>query len=403
MASEDEINEQKKLLAAHRRTLAILLEQRAKHTSASVPTAIEHGIIEAREYINEIGERLRRWGVEVESHDQPSPTVVQQTENRPSHTATVIVAVIGGIAIIIGAVVAGLFGIIQARTQLEIPLYATQIAEARLTATADAKLLAANSSPAPASTTPTSLPNPTSTVVPTSPSAAPTETPSQVSKDWKDLIRIDDFAPLQCPILRVMPDHIMPNEDPATARDQLAQAGKQGEFLKWPAGPVQTLVLNGVHPQIFQLTNIATGKEWIRIDPTVHVSVLTITKNVPDHVNIIWLGQCGATKEIQTFPDVALQSDFNKYDASTTLKDVGAFGIQPGEFELFNFRFKCRAPGIYQIRFEIRYGYSGQQGSITFDNASEFMCPKSFSYWLGEEALFHGKYTWNGTTYESAP
>jgi hypothetical protein len=356
------------------------------------------------------------------SSKQPRRTSsVRQTENKPSHTGTITVAVIGGIATIIGAVLAGLFGIVQTRTQLEIPIYATQTAEARLTATADAQLLVANSSqsqsstaptsaPNPtstASTAPTSAPNPTSTIVPASPSAAPTETPSQVSKDWKDLVRVDDFAPRLCPLLRVMPEYITPDQDLATARDQLFQAEKQGELLKWPAGPVQIGDLNGVHPQLFKLNNITTGKEWIWIDHTVHVRVVTRTKIVPDHVNIISIGQCGATGKNQVFPDIDLQSNLIRYDADTTLNDVDHLKIPPGDFEMLDFHFKCRAPGIYQLRFEIPYSYSGQDGSITVDSATVLMCPKSFTIWLygaaDTEPYFHGKYTWNGTAYESAP
>jgi hypothetical protein len=68
MASQEEIDEQLNLLATYRRTLAILLEQKAKHTSANVPTAIEHGIIEARENIRAIKKNLLDLGVKVENY-----------------------------------------------------------------------------------------------------------------------------------------------------------------------------------------------------------------------------------------------------------------------------------------------------------------------------------------------
>ena len=65
MTTQAEIDEQQKLLATHRKTLAILLEQRAKHTSANVPPSIEHGIDEARQNIKAIKQVLKLWGIQI--------------------------------------------------------------------------------------------------------------------------------------------------------------------------------------------------------------------------------------------------------------------------------------------------------------------------------------------------
>jgi hypothetical protein len=64
------IADQQKLLMTHRRTLAILLEQQAQHTTAYVPTSIVHGIAEARDHIRQIKATLHSWGVTVD--DQPN-------------------------------------------------------------------------------------------------------------------------------------------------------------------------------------------------------------------------------------------------------------------------------------------------------------------------------------------
>lgn len=68
--TDETIATQQKLLATHRRTLATLVEQEAKHTSAYVPPSIVHGIIEARSHIRHIKKFLRDSGVVVD--DQPS-------------------------------------------------------------------------------------------------------------------------------------------------------------------------------------------------------------------------------------------------------------------------------------------------------------------------------------------
>lgn len=78
MATQAEIDEQQKLLATHRKTLAILLQQKAKHTSIYVPPATEHGIDEARQDIQKIKMILRSWDIVVEDH--PEDEEIQSVE-----------------------------------------------------------------------------------------------------------------------------------------------------------------------------------------------------------------------------------------------------------------------------------------------------------------------------------
>ncbi len=70
MPTAEVIAQQQKLLLAHRRTLAILLEQRAKLTPEFAPPSVAHGIAEARDEIRQIKATLRGWGVPVD--DQPA-------------------------------------------------------------------------------------------------------------------------------------------------------------------------------------------------------------------------------------------------------------------------------------------------------------------------------------------
>ena len=70
MPSADDIKHQQTLLTTYRRTLAILLEQRAAHGAAYAPPAMVSGIIEARGQIAQIKGVLRGWGVAID--DDPN-------------------------------------------------------------------------------------------------------------------------------------------------------------------------------------------------------------------------------------------------------------------------------------------------------------------------------------------
>src|SRR5262249_44740226 len=66
--SQEEIDDQRALLAAHRRTLAIYLKQQAQLGSAYAPPGVEHGIREARDAIRRIKAVVRGWGLAVDDH-----------------------------------------------------------------------------------------------------------------------------------------------------------------------------------------------------------------------------------------------------------------------------------------------------------------------------------------------
>jgi hypothetical protein len=66
MADANDIADQQDLLATHRRTLAVLLRQRATFGAAYTPPAVEAGIAEARAAIADAKRALRGWGVAVD-------------------------------------------------------------------------------------------------------------------------------------------------------------------------------------------------------------------------------------------------------------------------------------------------------------------------------------------------
>lgn len=98
MATPEDIEEQLKLLEAHRRTLRVYLQQQAQ-LSLLTPPGVINGIEDAREKIRHVKQALRNWGVVVEDHPSdepyrpppPQPRVQQSYSNtsppRPSTTA----------------------------------------------------------------------------------------------------------------------------------------------------------------------------------------------------------------------------------------------------------------------------------------------------------------------------
>jgi hypothetical protein len=72
--SPEEIDEQRELLEAHRRTLGIYLKRLAKVGSANAAPEVFHGIREAREGIRRCKATLREWGVAVADMPDDLPT-----------------------------------------------------------------------------------------------------------------------------------------------------------------------------------------------------------------------------------------------------------------------------------------------------------------------------------------
>ncbi len=73
--SQEQIDDQRELLEAHRRTLAIYLKQQAALGSAYAPPGIANGIREARGAITRIKAALRGWGVQVADHPDDNAPV----------------------------------------------------------------------------------------------------------------------------------------------------------------------------------------------------------------------------------------------------------------------------------------------------------------------------------------
>jgi hypothetical protein len=108
MPTQEEIQEQQSLLAAHRRTLAEYLRQRAQ-MSVLTPPGVAHGIDEARKQIGHTKEALRQWGVAVDDHPndtEPPPDLVPiAPRSRKQLNPQILVALIAAAATIIAALI----------------------------------------------------------------------------------------------------------------------------------------------------------------------------------------------------------------------------------------------------------------------------------------------------------
>lgn len=86
MSDQEAIQGQQQLLRTYRKTLAILLDQKAIQTSAFVPPGVIHGIDEARDNIRTIKQQLRDSGVVVEDvpgDEETAAPRVDRTRTRP--------------------------------------------------------------------------------------------------------------------------------------------------------------------------------------------------------------------------------------------------------------------------------------------------------------------------------
>jgi nucleoside-triphosphatase THEP1 len=89
MASHDDIEQQQRLLVAHRATLAVYLERLARQGLAHVSPEVIHGIHEVRLHIRHIKVILRDWNITVEDHPDDEALSLQNNDNRDGLLATV--------------------------------------------------------------------------------------------------------------------------------------------------------------------------------------------------------------------------------------------------------------------------------------------------------------------------
>jgi hypothetical protein len=204
-----------------------------------------------------------------------------------------------------------------------------------------------------------------------------------------------------CPISRVLPGYVHPEENEQEALAQVLQSIEDKSYEKWQQAPFgESFKLGSL------ITSVSQDIERIKLSNTAHVEV--IAKDVPDHINVYITGQCAGGSN-RPFPPIALDSAFKTYSGSIINTHFDYFSLQTGEFEVFEFTFNCKSPGIYNVRLEVPYELGEDARTITIHNSAELVCPKSYTEWFdlgfNDNTTFDRvkNYVWNGEQYEETP
>ncbi len=278
-------------------------------------------------------------------------------------STAIIIATIG----CLGTFITALFGYLAVKSQIEIPIKATQTAEMLMP-----------------KTTPT-LP-PTLIVDPTS-------TPTV---DWNTILRASSSF-TQCGN-KVVPEFISLNPKDM----QLSLANYSREFSKQYGLDWNNAIATY---QFFTLESSAP-LNWVKIENHFFMNVL-VESYIPDNLNIVWVSGCGGGFD-RDFPEVELnnQNNLSQYRIKLEYPDVDFFTLQPGEFESFRIPLECKAPGIYSITLETNTEYIGQPLVYTIVPPTKIYCPYKYSGWSSgfpQDLKYEGEFEWDGDKYQLVP
>ena len=370
MASPDDLEQQRALLQAYRRSLAMSLEQLAQHGSPFAPPALLSHISEARAQIQRIKAHLRQHGIVVEDHlldseaarEPPARGLIRSAAHDRwiSAAALVLLLVLG----------LGIWRMLPVVLRPSLPIPTTTVA----------------GSPEPSP--PTSNPS-----LPSSAALDP--------RNWWSLVRVTSpafFDGNTCFLAKELPESIHPDRDPATVQAQVKQIQDARRVPVFTSSNGITIPLH--------IANIVKDGEAIILDPKMVVTV-HVKQPVSEHIDAITnCGGMGAGTH-RNFSGVSLVQTANVEQYKVPISAAGDFFYaEPGIPEIFQVPLICSSPGIYSIQFELPYTYANQSGVIVF-NSPEIICPKSYTLWLfaGENQPLRrmASYTLTGSGYERKP
>jgi hypothetical protein len=278
----------------------------------------------------------------------------------------VIVAAVIGLC---GTIIASYVGYLSIRAQIEEPIHATQTAQANL-------LSLSLPTPAPQSNTPSQ------STPPISNNSSPANT------DWQNFLDVDTGA--GCGTLRVLPIAINPNGNIA---EQIANTNLV-KSQDWT-------IIPGYR---FLLLNSIASNDWIKIGKSLNVSVST-NSTILAHVDVVDIQGCGGTGQVRVFSSINLRSDLRSFTQESTFSGADFFTLQPGEFEVFEVPFECKAFGYYSISVSAEYTYQGESGVVEFPKFNA-LCPQTFtSYSVTADGSLIGveNYAWKNGEYSQTP
>ncbi|MBS4014972.1 MAG: hypothetical protein KGZ86_00820 [Candidatus Latescibacteria bacterium] len=297
-----------------------------------------------------------------------SQQITQPRKKKSVFTAPVIIAVIGLCGTLAAAIVAGVFGLINTRTQIDRPIMFTQTAES------------------------ISAINPTNTEEPS---------PTEPSLDWQKIVTVRDRTP-SSPAL-VYPEYLFSGSDVVKwLQENGGQYYYDGELM------YSLYIHDGDSYFIFglEIVNKSGGQDWVRLGNDMTLSVQYIG-DAPDVTHVVELPLGSGAGFFREFSEVPLNSAFDRYDAKAVSTDADFYTLEPGEFEIFVVRFVCEHPGVYNVQFNIPITYQGEDGLITYTGANGFVCPDKMTYYLGgvvnaeKDVIISDvkQYEWTGSGY----
>jgi hypothetical protein len=208
-----------------------------------------------------------------------------------------------------------------------------------------------------------------------------------------DVLRVDAGVGGVCSIAALLPDAVDPVADPVKASDEFQRQYQDGRVASWVKVPAREGVI------MVQVSALPGNRSWAKLGNQAQVSI-SVHKEIPEHVNIIQ--ECGGGGEIREFEPIELgREDISAYSIKVSYSEVDFFTLQPGEFEEFSFSFRCRSPGLYQLKIEIPYEYETEQGLVGLLSHT-LLCPQTFTEWsalAGPPMLSMGRYEWNESEY----
>jgi hypothetical protein len=223
----------------------------------------------------------------------------------------------------------------------------------------------------------------------TTPTVEPTPAPTVVSSSPLKPIPLQDT----CWMPLVFPNDIAPDKDVEEALAFLDNIEPEA-MVTWRRAP---WALDGSLQVDLSLRALPGNQEWTHVENEAKVTVQTF--NAPEHVNV--LKDCAGAAEFRYFTEVPLDREYDQYSAQTSVPNIDFFTLEPGEFEIFSFAFKCKAPGRYAVDLDILYSYAGQADKVRFTPA-DFICPHSYTVWSHLARLnpdYANTFIWNGVEY----
>lgn len=307
--------------------------------------------------------------------------------------ATIFAAIIG----LVGVLISSFIGYMGARTTIELPLHATQTAEARfantplLTVTAVSDAVASQTPTATLAIVPTRTPNP---VPNATPAISPTATILPFSFD------VSDFAGCYPTLL---PESFRPDLNPkqtyAAFNDvPVEDKNRWGRVASPKSLRPEHFLLD------FWLESLVKGTEWIRLDHTLKVEVRA--HRAPDHLNVYQESCGGGGGEARDFPALNLRAEADNSTLRTTFSRFDYFTLKPGEVEEFHVPLICREPGEFDVSVTLSYVLSGKESTAIWNSPAPFICPKTMTLWSSDNGDRFGnqvKYEWDGQDYISTP